>query len=383
MRSVSCAVWVWGVVLLSCAGPEAAQDLGRSRHRLEGDRAGLRSEVFAAPLSDVSWKMDERGVVTFWYARDGERVPYEKQYDGDVLAREAGEGLYQLWLERGRSLPPVELGYLDHGTLSICGSFEIAGQARAFGCEALFLHSALPPADGSRFPLIIGTSEGGSLRSRSGSAVIDLREFARPQINQYGTGTCYFNSSAGILEWFYQQQTGNALDISEPALLGSYTLGEIGDIGDYDLLQQTNQLPGAISDRLMPVRGYYTEDAGYEDVEGRASQEVAALPKSSRVDLPFALKLTNLFWYGRWQSGQTSEADFQRAVNWVSTREQPVHLQHVVSGYWHAVILLGYNPASGEVLIKDSLGNTNLKATWRTKKWFLDTTYGAVGVSLE
>jgi len=63
-------------------------------------------------------------------------------------------------------------------------------------------------------------------------------------------------------------------------------------------------------------------------------------------------------------------------------KRQPVHLQHVVSGYWHAVIMLGYNPSTGEVLVKDSLGSNHLKATWRSKQWFMSKSYGAVGVDL-
>ncbi len=372
-------VWVWGMVVAACAGPVTAEALEGDGHGLSGV---LRSEVFAAPLADVSARIDERGVVTFWYADRGEWVAYQKQYEGEVVARPVGAERYQLFLERGRELPPVQLGLLDRGALSICGTFAIDGRERSFGCDALFLHTDQPPAPGARFPAIIGVAETATLRASSTREVVDLREHALRQINQYGTGTCYFNSSAGILEWYYHQQTGEVLNISEPALVGSYTIGEIGDIGDYDILEKTNSLPGAIADAYLPVKSYYTESAGYEDVEQEASQAVRGLSKSKRVDLPFSLELTSLFWYGKWQSGHTTEADYQRAVRWVTSKAQPVHLQHVVSGYWHAVIMLGYNPGTGEVLIKDSLGNTNLKATWRTKQWFMDTTYGAAGVEL-
>ena len=51
---------------------------------------------------------------------------------------------------------------------------------------------------------------------------------------------------------------------------------------------------------------------------------------------------------------------------------------------WHSVVMIGYQPATdkyGEsVLIKDSLGNTNLVGEWKSKSWFKSKVYAAIGV---
>jgi uncharacterized protein YjdB len=357
------------------------------------------SEVTRAALSEVSVDIDSQGTVAFFHTVDGARVPYEKSYDGDVIAQREGENRYHLWLKRGEDLPQIELGYLDGGTLKLCGHFEIDGQQREFDCDALFLktpgHSSPGPdgASPARMTAVIGYYNVASApkdasrieligEPTSLDQVIDLSSYALNQINQQGTGTCYYNSTTGILEWFYNQQTGRVLDISEPSLVGAGANREMESVTDSDMVAKASKMAGVVPNSLMPVLSYYTSSASFGSVSSQAVTALSQIPSSSRVALPFRLTVNKLFWYGRWNSGQTTEADYQAAVNWIVQKRLPIHLQVTVGGYWHAIIMLGYNSNTGEVLIKDSLGRTDLKASWRPKTWFMTETYGAMGVDL-
>jgi hypothetical protein len=392
--------WILGFLILSMAACSSQGEHAIAEPEHVGPQSGASSpltEVSKAALSDVLVDIDSQGIVTFSYLLDGVRVPYVKNYAGDVVAQREGESRYHLWLKRGGDLPHIELGYLDAGTLKICGQFEIDGQQREFDCDAMFLktpdHSS-PGPDGTysvRLPVIIGHySDASTPKAANGALVtdnaayaaevVDLSGYALNQINQYSTGTCYFNSTTGILEWFYNRQTGGVLDISEPSLVARYS--EMDSVNDYNMVAKASNISGMVPDSLIPVLTYYTPSASYNSARQQAASALTQIPSSSRVTLPFNLTVTNLFWYGRYENGHTTEADYQLAANWIVQKRQPVHLQVVVGAYWHAIVMLGYNPSTGEVLIKDSLGQTNLKATWRSKQWFMADSYGAMGVDI-
>ncbi len=358
------------------------------------DHASVISQVVKADPDSVTAQIGDKNVVEFFYSANGKLVAYDKNYDGNVVAEEVVPGhTYRLVLERIHGESPIDLGYMIDGKLRICGTQEINGVEKKFACDALFLRASEVAETNldARRPVIIGYDDarvsadivkGRPYVYDPNTNAIDLQQWALPQINQYGTGTCYFNSATGILEWFYNKGTGHTIDLSEPALIGLYETGELGDIGDYKILDTTNKMRGAVPNSILPVTQYYTPSADFESVSTAVADKIASIGVSDRVELPFRLSIQKLFWYGRWQNGHTTESDYQKAVEWLDTKQSPVHLQHVVGGYWHAVIMLGHKRATGEVLIKDSLGNTNLKATWRSKSWFMTNTYGAVGVEV-
>ncbi len=386
--------------MAACASPTRGdsnddQAISTTEHDLEA-KAPV-SRIVKSDQANVVSKIGSDSVVRFYYSLDGTLVEYEKNYEGDVVAHATVPGkTYQLSLHRSDESRDIELGYLVDGKLRVCGDQEIDGKKKTFSCDALFLHSneKTPSMRNpeQRFPVIIGYSdvpaapEDTKLGTKTFaletySDTIDLQQWALPQINQYGTGTCYFNSATGILEWFYNKKTGTRADFSEPGLLGVYAIGELGSsIGDYSIMDSTRLLETVIPNAWMPVTDYYTSSVGFDAVYASARSAVRSVPASARVALPFKLSTERLFWYGKWQKGYTTESDYQKAVQWITQRRRPVHLQHVVNGYWHAVIMLGHKPATGEVLIKDSLGSTSMKASWRPKSWFINNTYGAVGV---
>jgi thiol-disulfide isomerase/thioredoxin len=213
---------------------------------------------------------------------------------------------------------------------------------------------------------------------------LDLRytsidEFAQSQINQYSTSTCAYNAATGIYEILYAQKTGTKRDFSEPYTILSGP-DYPGERWFFDIYRNfDSQIKKVLANDQLPVKSFYRPGLDFYAVQANAG---AFYRRNGGTPLApdLAMQTTNLFWYGQWNNGHTTTADYERTVTWFLQHERPVNLFHVINGFWHSVIMMGYDPVSGYVLIKDSLGNTHLKGSWKSRGWFLNYTYGAIGV---
>ena len=215
-------------------------------------------------------------------------------------------------------------------------------------------------------------------RKQDSGEGVDLSSFFFDQIEQKGTDTCLTNALTSLLEVGYYVGTGTFLQMSEPATLALFSSSSADDEEQY-ALSDVDRLPGVLASSVMPAASYFRNGYTFNDAYSAATQ---ALPqyRNLLVQEPVGLSGTQLFDYGRFQTGHATEADYNAIVQWLVQKHLPVMIFHVNSGFWHVVLAMGYDPETDSLYIHDSLGPAGYKGLWRGMG-FINTTYAAFGVS--
>ena len=289
----------------------------------------------------------------------------------------------------------VVIGEKRGDITEICG--EKFGHADI--CEAIFVQR---PANepGANNTLILGLLEKGleqipetELPSKSKkiknkdstrSSIIDLSGHAMAQINQRNTGTCLYNSTTGIIEWYRNKQNNIHERLSAPDVLARLSVDD--SISEkLALMNSRTNLGGVVPDSYLQTQNIYDSNPyTFNDAFNSARRQASGLA-STRVDIP-GITTTILFMHQepaaniRNNTFATSD-DMQKVRDWLVNKQRPVHLFHLYGNttIWHAVIALGWDDSRGLILIKDSLGGTNYLGTWRSIADMQRGTYGAIG----
>jgi hypothetical protein len=337
----------------------------------------------------------------FYYDDAGAKHYYESMFDGSVTAVANG-GVHSLYYrDPGATGDPVLIGTWreERRELRICDRYELpSGGSELFACNATFFNpgfspSPLPEGFAVEQRYTMDLSLGNPSAQAPGlsltSGAISLESFAQNQINQYGTATCAYNAATGVMEILAAMSGGRALNLSEPYYL-AYAPSFSGDTSWFWEQYERMGADGAavLGDADLPVAEVYRPGVGFGAAQSRAKQRFAQTG-GARLPAPAGMKAHKIFFNAAWQggymrsTGRTGEQDYKATVDWFVANEKPVNLHYWINGIWHSVIMIGYDPATGQVMIKDSLGNTHLKGSWKSKAWFLRYAYAAVGVTLE
>lgn len=281
---------------------------------------------------------------------------------------------------------------------------EICGDRFGYGdiCEAIFVQRPAELPDANNF-VSIGLLERGralfqansptgkstSKRAtakdeKPGATQVDISAGAMPQIHQRNTGTCLYNSTTGIIEWYRNLQTRSHQRLSAPDVLAR--LGAYEQIGESTAIANVNPvLGGVVPDEYLPTQDFYNANsANFSGAYKNATQAAQAVA-DKRVAIP-QITGTILFMRQEPSNGIRNQnfatpEDMAQVREWLVTKRRPVHFFHLYGNttIWHAVIALGWDDARQLILIKDSLGGSDYLATWRTVAEMQRGGYGAVG----
>lgn len=284
---------------------------------------------------------------------------------------------------------------------------EICGERFGYQdiCDAIFIQR---PADqpAANNVLSIGFLEkgrmmfpaGGETVSKSGKSnprakfdddsargiTVDISQHAMPQVHQRNTGTCLYNSTTGIIEWYRNLNGKTAERLSAPDVLAR--LASLDRAAESQTINDVNKhLDGVAPDQYLPTQTVYDQNPNDFMSAYNYSRQMAPTVASKRVRVP-GIKGTVLFMHQEPAAGVrnqnfASAADMAKVRDWLVNKRRPVHFFHLYANttIWHAVIALGWDDARGLVLIKDSLGGSNYLGTWRTVAEMQRGGYGAVG----
>lgn len=318
----------------------------------------------------------------FFYFDDlGDKRFFDPMYEGSVSAHQSNDGINLIY-------DGTEIGLITSNKLYLCDRFLVQGKQKTFPCNANFYTPQSAPSKidynqlGSQnYSMDLSLANlPESLDKGTPDKRIDLSRFAQKQINQYATGTCAYNAATGIMEILFAMKTGKLVDFSEPYFLVNAppSYGEDWFWKMYERISEETK--SLTQDQYLPVKSIYKSNVKFRDAKKSASDRLRQ-NRTPVVPLPYAMRGEKIFWHGKWNNSPTDEDDFENTIKWFQEHRMPVNLHHVVNGYWHSVVLIGYDPSTEKVLIKDSLGNTHIKGTWKSKSWFIEYAYGAIGVT--
>lgn len=326
----------------------------------------------------------------FFYDENGERRFYEP-VDGQMVTASTAAYGYNLAFNQ------VEIGQLRNGRLLLCDRYELGSVGTLnFACNAVFYNPGFELAHGSGsavsndkylFDVSLAALPGLRLDSAVNKGTADsLERFAQNQINQYSTSTCAYNAATGIMETLYGMKTGTLTNFSEPFYLAYSPRFNDQTSWFWTMYERMNsETSGMLPDASLPVRDIYQSGVGFSTAKSRAKTryEQSHAPTTR---IPFEMKGTKIFFNAEWQggymksTGSTTAQQFNDTVAWFAANNHPLNIHYWINGIWHSVIMIGYDEASNNVMIKDSLGNTNIKGTWKSRQWFLANVYAAIGV---
>lgn len=337
-------------------------------------QASTHSFVSSHPATENVVLEIHNSTASFHYRYAGQRHTYESM-DGDRVQAVPRTGGWDLFLDGS----PI-------GSVSGNG-FELCQEP--WPCSAAFYHHLPESAAkqlhdrGGRFSMDIAPTP-----EKRWGGPFTLEPYAQNQIHQYGTATCAFNAGTGIYEILYAMHTGERRNFSEPYFL-VYAPKWTGYSSLWNWYGRMNkEMTGMVPESAMPVSEFYRPRTTFYQVEDRA-RDYFQKKKALTEPIPFAMRADKLFFHAKTLkgklrvTGRASEKEFDQMVDWFQKHHMPVNLHHLINGYWHSVILLGYDPESESLLIKDSLGNTKVRGTWKSRQWFLKNAYGAIGVELD
>lgn len=359
------------------------------------EKSALRgiSYIYTIPGSSVKADIDQNSHVNFYIEIQGERekvVSVDDAYsDGSVRGVKIGEKHWRIqWMG-------VTIGERRGDDTEICGpKFGYASI-----CDATFIQRS-PNAKNSKNLLILGLldkgleqmpvtgnvrpkSDGLNLTTTTNNTFIDIGNFATTEINQNGTGTCLYNSTTGIIEWYRNRASGKLERLSAPYVLAK--LFENSFTGEVGAVNATTTMKKAAPDPLLPTQETYNQFTAFQSVYDYAKQRSQNISTGQVLSIP-SLKGTKLFMLSQPSMGdfgaQGASQDQMNAVrNWLLTKKTPVHFFHYYydTGIWHAVMALGWDDRRQLIKIKDSLSQSGMNGQWKSIASYQAMAYGAVG----
>lgn len=228
---------------------------------------------------------------------------------------------------------------------------------------------------------------------------LDLIKFIQPAPNQGETNTCWFMASTGAMELLLNKKH----DIQWPKKNGPYDLSESFAIHQYDYWDaedpQEHFLENiiarfnhgeAIHHKHWPIP--LLEDGSADWGVWNLHPEFSTLP---RMKVP-SLKSELLFARGRrWATNVLSAADISLMKETLALRKSPLIVNYNDDGYWHVVLIVGYNDEAkgvcyelephecnpkGAFVVRDSDG---MNYELRAYNWFLKKGNAAAVVELK
>lgn len=356
----------------------------------------LFSESTPLPILPIIQIAAETNKVQFLYRnQQGKQAQYRAMIDQAVTAEKCDNDHYRL-LYKG-----VEIGATVENGFVLCGreyvdalnpaSEDVTMKAERYkkACSVNFYNYAELTEEGYAMDLGLAHHTG-SLNLVESDGYVDLSAFAQPQISQRSTGTCLFNSSTGILEILAAMEGSQGLETSVPDFSEPFMVKFMSQKGSrHNTIVEGVNVSGVVDDSVLSRHDLYKKGKRFSSVKKAPmpagwQMEVQELAGEVVSEPIFWLKKRVRNWRGRMvtRKRRIREAEFEQMIDWLQTHQRPIQLHHYVGRIWHVVILLGYNPETKEVLIKDSLGNENLKGTWRSYHWVMKKSkiYGANGV---
>lgn len=199
----------------------------------------------------------------------------------------------------------------------------------------------------------------------------ELTNYILPSPDQEDAGTCYYMSLTGIAEWWLARENPNAsrssdgpLDLSERFFINHMSnqidyiqSGVENWITDGAYLLNATQI-GILNKDYRFAKGWYTENANgrvypswsgspfaqygtkfnwIDDSEKAALANPIKLPRFER-DVLFINSQNNL-----WSVGEAPSDIIDRVKSALLSRKAPIHLIYNHLGYWHAVVVLGFD----------------------------------------
>ncbi|NDE16220.1 hypothetical protein EBZ80_14940 [bacterium] len=198
-------------------------------------------------------------------------------------------------------------------------------------------------------------------------------------IRQYGTATCWYNSTASLIEWYLRKSGFKTARVSRPYVLARLPFQS----ADTDALLGASGANLWIEDSKFPSQAHYNRYTSFRSamdnartISSQLDAEAKAVPK---------IAITKIFHYGR-TAGKSSRADVGKICAWMRTNQSPLHLFAMYGSIWHAIVGLGCTQDDTNVLIADTVGcskNTNHCNKWYTSGNLASILYGAVGTHFD
>ncbi len=357
--------------------------------------AGLRGISFIAtiPGSSVNADIDSQNRVTFYINVQGRKEPVlsvDNAYsEGSIKGVKVSENLWRIeWMG-------VTIGEKRGEQSEICGP--------KFGyseiCDATFIQRNAQSKNGKNL-LILGfldkgfaqvtpgsannsANEGLNLTTTNNDSFVDIAGHATTEINQNGTGTCLYNSTTGIIEWYRNKASGKVERLSAPYVLAK--LFESSYTGEVGAVNATKQMARVVPDTVFPTQETYNQFTAFQSVYDYSQQKAEQIKVDQTIKIP-ALKGTQLFMLslpglGDFGAQGASQQQMNGVRDWLLTRKTPVHFFHYYydTGIWHAVMALGWDDQRQLIKIKDSLSQSGRNGQWRSIASYQAMAYGAVG----
>lgn len=371
------ALWLV-VALTSCR---------QTKNKYQGKgRLASVSVVRRIPGSEVIGKIlnpedpnKARAAFFFKVGNSEEEINFQYEFK---FAKNQEKGFFALW--KGY---PIGEAHADGSGLTICsGSYELV-------CDVTYIQDWPPHKNHlmllGLLPSFYNEKYGTpsvDLNPTSSYALdqytdrIDISGPATTEINQGNTGTCLYNSTAGIIEWYLNLQSGRNDRLSAIDLLSR--LDNDGQAGESGAINRTASLGGIVPDEVLPTQQTYNQYPDFYSVYNYSEAVVPGL-RANRTRIP-RIGGTVLFMRSQPAKGSpgppgVSSEEMQKVRQWLFENKRPVHLFAYYSSIWHAIIALGWDDTNGMILIKDSLKESGQKAQWKSISVYQPIIYGAVG----
>jgi len=205
---------------------------------------------------------------------------------------------------------------------------------------------------------------------------VDLTRHLTPRgINQYGTSTCWYNSSTTIIEWYIRKLIDPKAQLSRPFVLLKLPYKN----RDTDALKNISGMRLWLDDALLPTQPLYNQRLSYSATKSQARSMAARVADQAKV-IP-DLDIETLFRYSR-NSGQASRQNVASICEWMRTRQSPVHVFVMYGSIWHAVVGIACKAGDSQIMIVDTVGCPSSGrgcSKWFSASKLQSMLYGAAG----
>ena len=205
---------------------------------------------------------------------------------------------------------------------------------------------------------------------------VDLTKHLTPRgINQYGSATCWYNSSATIIEWYIRKSIDPNAQLSRPFVLLKLPFQQ----KDTDALKGISGMRLWLDDALLPTQPLYNQRLSYSATKSQARSMAARVADQAKA-IP-DLDIETLFRYSR-NSGQASRKNVASICEWMRTRQSPVHVFVMYGSIWHAVVGIACKSDDSQIMIVDTVGCPSSGrgcSKWLSASKLQSMLYGAAG----
>lgn len=205
---------------------------------------------------------------------------------------------------------------------------------------------------------------------------VDLTKHLTPRgINQYGTSTCWYNSSTTIIEWYIRKSIDPNAQLSRPFVLLKLPFQQ----KDTDALKGISGMRLWLDDALLPTQPLYNQRLSYSATKSQARSMAARVEDQAKA-IP-DLDIETLFRYSR-NSGQATRQNVASICEWMRTRQSPVHVFVMYGSIWHAVVGIACKADDSQIMIVDTVGcpsNGRGCSKWFSASKLQSMLYGAAG----